>query len=351
MDFPKISDFIKRERLRLNYLRVANEEKIRAEDVLIKIFFQEILGSNFFILLALATAIATFGLLSNSAATIIGAMIIAPLMVPIISLAFSLVILDFRLISYSLVRLVLGTVLTVLIAFFATKIIGFKVPGSEILARTEPTLLDLGIAIASGIAGAFAKMRRSVSDAIPGVAISVALAPPLCVIGIGLATSDFNLAEGAFVLFLTNLVGIIISAILVFLWQSYGSWQKAIWSLFILVISLIAISLPLNYSFQEMIVENRVRYALSEFQRRYSNGIESFITSIDVELEEGEVLVLVNVIQEPRNSQRLADPQERLKFIQQFISEKIGIPVHLKIRVFPIEIIDYEVPVPTKEGN
>ena len=351
MDFSKIIIFINREWLRFNYLRATNEEKIRTEEVLSKEFFKEILGPNFFILLALATAIATFGLLSNSAATIIGAMIIAPLMVPIISLAFSLVILDFRLISYSLVRLILGIALTVLIAFFATKIIGFKVPGSEILARTEPTLLDLGVAIASGIAGAFAKMRRSVSDAIPGVAISVALAPPLCVIGIGLATSDFNLAEGAFVLFLTNLVGIIISADLVFLWQSYGSCKKAIWSLLVLVIGLVAISLPLNYSYQEMIAENRVRYALSEFRRRYSYGMESFITSIDVELEAGEVLVLVNVIQEPRSLDRLEDPQARLEFIQRFISEKIGRPVHLKVRVFPIEILDYEVPVPATEDN
>ena len=152
MNFSKINVFIKREWYRFNYLRVNNGETTRAEELLTKDFFQAILGPNFFILLALATAIATFGLLSNSAATIIGAMIIAPLMVPIISLAFSLVISDFRLISYSLVRLVLGIALTVLIAFLATKIIGFKIPGSEILARTEPTLLDLGVAITQCLA-------------------------------------------------------------------------------------------------------------------------------------------------------------------------------------------------------
>ena len=235
MDLTKIIAFLKQEWNQFNYLRAANEEKLRSEDDLAKSFFKEILGANFFILLALATAIATFGLLSNSAATIIGAMIIAPLMVPIISLAFSLVMLDFRLVSYSLVKLVLGVALTVLIAFWATEIIGFKIPGSEIIARTEPTLLDLGVAIAAGIAGAFAKIHRNVSDAIPGVAISVALAPPLCVVGIGLATRDSNLSDGAFVLFLTNLVGIIISADLIFLGQSYGSWKKAIWSLFILI--------------------------------------------------------------------------------------------------------------------
>ncbi|MDJ0902352.1 MAG: DUF389 domain-containing protein [Xenococcus sp. MO_188.B8] len=108
MDLTKIIAFLKQEWNQFNYLRAANEEKLRSEDDLAKSFFKEILGANFFILLVLATAIATFGLLSNSAATIIGAMIIAPLMVPIMSLAFSLVMLDFRLVSYSLVKLVLG---------------------------------------------------------------------------------------------------------------------------------------------------------------------------------------------------------------------------------------------------
>ncbi|ELS05249.1 TIGR00341 family protein [Xenococcus sp. PCC 7305] len=346
MDLPKIIAFLKREWNRFNYLRATHEEKLRSEEDLSKGFFQEILEPNFFILLALAAAISTFGLLSNSAATIIGAMIIAPLMVPIISLAYSLVILDFRLVSYSLVRLTFGILLTVLIAFAATEIIGFKIPGSEILARTEPTLLDLGIAIAAGVAGAFAKIRRSVSDAIPGVAISVALVPPLCVVGIGLATRDVHLSEGAFVLFLTNLVGIIISADVIFLWQSYGSFQKAIGSLLVLMSSMIAISLPLNYSFQEMIAENRVRYALNEFSRNQSSEIKSLITSVDVELEGEHVLVLINVIQKPRQLNEV-DSTARLQYVQNFISEKIGKPVHLKIRVFPVEIIDYEVAAPT----
>ena len=147
MALPKVIALINREWNLFNHLRAKNEEKIRSEDDLSNGFFQEIFGPNFFILLALATAIATLGLLSNSAATIIGAMIIAPLMIPIMSLAFSLVILNFRLASYSLVKLVLGVILTVLIAFLSTEIIGFKIPGSEILARTEPTLLDLGVAI------------------------------------------------------------------------------------------------------------------------------------------------------------------------------------------------------------
>lgn len=350
MDLSSIIAFIKQEWQRLNYLRVTNIEKTLSEKSLIDSFFREILAPNFFILLALATAIATFGLLSNSAATIIGAMIIAPLMIPIISLAFSLVILDFRLVSYSLVRLFLGMALTVLIAFFATELIGFKIPGSEILARTEPTLLDLGVAIAAGVAGAFAKIRRSVSDAIPGVAISVALVPPLCVVGIGLATSDFNFAIGAFILFLTNLIGIIISADIIFLWQSYGSWRKAMGSFSILILSMIFISLPLNLSFQKMIAENRVRHALLEYSRVYNTDIKGFISSVKVELEDEELLVEVGVVREPERFNEI-DTQKKLKFIQAFLAEKVDKPVHLKVRVLPIEIIDYEVDAPALESN
>ncbi len=350
MNSNKIISLIKREWQILNQLRAKNGEKIRSEEDLSNGFFQEILGANFFILLALATAIATFGLLSNSAATIIGAMIIAPLMIPIMSLAFSLIILDFRLVSYSLVRLCLGIALTILIAFLATELIGFKIPGSEILARTEPTLLDLGVAIAAGVAGAFSKIRRSVSDAIPGVAISVALVPPLCVAGIDLATGDFGSAMGAFLLFLTNLVGIIISADVIFLWQSYGSWKRSIWTLFLLVISMIVISFPLSSSFQKMIIDNRIRHALNEFDRRYNPGIKGYIQSVKVEFEGDAVLVVVNIVREPLRRDE-TNIQERLESIRDFISKKVAKPVHLKVRVLPVDIFDYEVDAPAGESN
>ena len=175
-------------------------------------------------------------------------MIIAPLMIPIIGIAYALVTFNPRLISYSFIRLIFGILLTIGIAFLTTEISGYQLSGSEILARTKPTLLDLGVAIAAGTAGGFAKVRRSVSDAIPGVAISVALVEGL------------SLSSGSFMLFLTNLVGIILTASVVFLFESYGSWKKATASLFGLLASLIMITLPLNFSFREMIIENQIRH-------------------------------------------------------------------------------------------
>jgi len=92
----------------------------------------------------------------------------------------------------------------------------------EITSRTSPNFIDLIIALAAGAAGAFAKTRREVADALPGVAIAVALVPPLSVIGIGLALASNTLAVGSTVIFITNLVGIIFSGLIIFIWQEYG---------------------------------------------------------------------------------------------------------------------------------
>ena len=350
MLFERIVSLIKQEWNLFHQIARKDDERRLSEDDLSNKSFKEVLDRNFFILLSLATAITTFGLLSNSAATIIGAMIISPLMIPIVSLAYSLVVLNFRLVSYSLVRLFFGTALTILIAYLSTNIIGFKIPGSEILARSEPTLLDLGVAISAGLAGAFAKIRPSISDAIPGVAISVALVPPLCVVGISLATYDYALLTGGFLFFLTNLVSIIVSADLIFLWQSYGNWKKAIGTLLLLVTSMVFISFPLNSSFKKMIMDNRIRHALSEYSRIYSVKNKGFINSIKVDLLDDELLVEISVVQEPERFSEI-NPQKKLKFIQAFLSEKMRKPVHLKVRVLPIDIIDYEVAPISTEAN
>ena len=155
---------------------------------------------------------------------------------------------------------------------------------------------------------------------------------------------------GAFLLFLTNLVGIIISADVIFLWQSYGSWKRSIWTLFLLVISMIVISFPLSSSFQEMIMDNRIRHALNEFDRLYNPGIKGYIKSVEVELEGDAVLVVVDIVREPLRRDE-TNLQERLEFIRDFISKKVDKPIHLKFRVLPVDISDYGVLAPSTEAN
>lgn len=174
------------------------------------------LNSDFVVLLVGSALVATFGLLQGSTAVIIGAMIIAPLMMPILGFALGTIWGDFKLISRSLLTLLIGVLFAVSLSAF----ISYLVPGSEynreILARTGPNLFDVFIALASGFVGAYAYISPMISSSISGVAIAVALMPPLCSIGITLGNKDLDLALGATLLFLINIVGIALAASFVF---------------------------------------------------------------------------------------------------------------------------------------
>ncbi len=168
-----------------------------------------------------ACAIATLGLLSNSTAVIIGAMIVAPLMLPIRCIAFSALSGDKDLFRSALISLTVGTVASVVLAWLLGLLIKLPTFGSEILSRSQPTLIDLGIAIAAGAISGLTKVEPRISSSLAGTAIAVALMPPLCVIGLGLSQANWTLSTGAALLYLTNLLGITLSCMLVFLMAGY----------------------------------------------------------------------------------------------------------------------------------
>ena len=172
---------------------------------------------NYFVLIVLSAIIATLGLWQNSAAVIIGAMLVAPLMTPILATSLGVVMGEPRTIRVAAESTLKGVVLGIAIALFIALILPGEKIGSEILARTQPSLLDMAVALASGAAGAYALARKEVSAALPGVAIAAALMPPLCTVGIGLAIFSGPIAGGAFLLFTTNLIAIIVAGTAVFL--------------------------------------------------------------------------------------------------------------------------------------
>jgi uncharacterized hydrophobic protein (TIGR00271 family) len=176
---------------------------------------------DFFIMIGLSAAIATVGLLQSSAAVIIGAMLVAPLMAAIFGLSLGVVRGDLRLMRRAASATLRGVLLAVVVSAFLSFLIPADSVTNEIMARTQPSLLDLGVALASGAAGAYALSRKEVSAALPGVAIAAALVPPLAVIGIGLASGRGDVAGGASLLFLTNLVCIVAAGGLVFLWLGF----------------------------------------------------------------------------------------------------------------------------------
>jgi uncharacterized hydrophobic protein (TIGR00271 family) len=180
-----------------------------------------IADATYWLQLFLSAGIATLGLVLNSPAVIIGAMLISPLMGPIMSMGLALAVGDLYLGIRSVVSLLSSTLASVAFAAGLVWILPFHSTTSEILARTAPNLLDLAIAILSGLAGSLLLVRgRSDAGAValPGVAIAVALMPPLCVVGFGVGSS-FNppIMTGAALLFLTNIVAIVASAFLIFL--------------------------------------------------------------------------------------------------------------------------------------
>ena len=175
--------------------------------------------TRFVSLMMLSTAIAVFGILGDSTAVVIGAMLVAPLMFPVLGGAAAIVMGWPRRIVSRALLVAAGSLLAVLLA----AAISFLIPGratplpAELMARTSPNLLDLGIALAAGAAGAYGQVRRHASDVLTGVAVAVALVPPLAVVGITLQLTDWQLALGSTLLFLANVVGIVIAASATFL--------------------------------------------------------------------------------------------------------------------------------------
>lgn len=166
------------------------------------------LSAPFIVMNTLASIVASYGLLADSTAVVIGAMIIALLLGPIMGLALAMVDGDTRLFRAAMVAEVVGAALVVFISWFVAKIHPDLEVTREILSRTKPNLIDMAIALAGGAAGAYATLSPRVSAGLVGVAISTALVPPLAACGICLSKGLFPQAGGAFVLFFTNLVAI-----------------------------------------------------------------------------------------------------------------------------------------------
>lgn len=177
-------------------------------------------STRFWALLALASVIATAGVVADSTATVIGAMIVAPLMTPILGTALSVVLADRVHLRRSLLLVVGGGLLVVAIAFWigvAVHPLDAYEANTQVSARINPRLIDLVAALATGTVGAFALVRSDISDTLPGVAIAISLVPPLAVVGLLLEVGRFADAAGAALLFLTNFAAIVATGTLVFL--------------------------------------------------------------------------------------------------------------------------------------
>lgn len=258
---------------------------------------------KFSILLLLASSIASFGLLGDSVAAVIGAMIVAPLMLPIMGLAFSISIGDRAKILNTLLVSLAGIAMAVLVGFLLTLPVARVIYPQEIgqiMGRTAPHLLDLMAALATGLAGAFALSRRDVSDTLPGVAIAVSLVPPLANVGILLALGESNLATGSLLLFITNYVAILLTGAAVFMLMGFRQAATSPFdprtrrrALAIAVVALLITMIPLSLTSERLIVTSKISVRTAALARDWLQNTGYRLLSVDGETADGSVHLLV----------------------------------------------------------
>ncbi|MEH6636268.1 MAG: DUF389 domain-containing protein [Halioglobus sp.] len=322
------------------------EEPVLVSDVKETVEQRSVPSFGFFFMLAASGVIATFGLLSNSAAVIIGAMIVAPLMNPIISLAFGGIEANRVLIFRSLLTIVIGTIVIITMAFLVSELIGWKLAGSELIARMSPSLLDLGIAVAAGAAAAFAYTRPGVSSALAGIAIAVALVPPLCTVGVALSLgqksgTDIGFAmgtvsaRGPFLLYLTNIFGIVLSASLIFFLQYFRRHASALVALVIIGSCLLLVIPPLGVSMDNLLVRNLVHRSLTvKTQELVLADRDVRFSNLSIRLKQGMAFVRADLV-----AAQGVLSQDVVDSIRDNMSKLIEMPVVLEFSIIPETIV------------
>lgn len=221
-------------------------------------------------ILMCAIFIASIGLNMNSTAVIIGAMLISPLMTPIVGLGFGLAIFDTRLIKQSLEVLLTQVLVSLLVSTLYFWISPLSYASSELIARTSPTIWDVLIAIAGGIAGVIGSRKKEANNIVPGVAIATALMPPICTAGYGLANGNVRFLLGALYLFLINCVFIMLANIVgtrILMRKSpLTSFKELSIKMRIGLISLIVLLiLPASYSAVTLTIEQARKEGIKQF--------------------------------------------------------------------------------------
>lgn len=233
-------------------------------------------GANLWIL-ACAIVIASVGLNVNSTAVIIGAMLISPLMGPIVGAGFALGMFDLVLLKRSLQNLLIATVVGLVVSSIYFAITPFKEAQSELISRTAPNIYDVMIAFFGGLVGVIAVTRVEKGNPIPGVAIATALMPPLCTAGFGIATGNWKFFGGALFLYAINCTFICIATFIIVKLLRYPSVHATEkkqanlnWFISLLVVIMIVPSIYFAYVFfkEQQFKKNVATYIYHEFEEK-----------------------------------------------------------------------------------
>ncbi|USE83642.1 TIGR00341 family protein [Acinetobacter tibetensis] len=338
-----------KEKLRYQQAVRENSRKIDHKQVRLNIQTDALPSKTFFIMNALAAIIAAYGLLSDSTAVVIGAMLIAMMLGPISGISLALIDSRWILFRTALQTLVLGMLMIYGIGF----LLGILHPNisitNEILARTHPNSLDLMIALAGGAAGAFASVSPRLSVAVVGVAVATALVPPLVASGILLSRAEFRLSANAFLLTFTNIIAIQVSSAMV-LWIAgfrRGSNEEVSSkylefikrnrvSLVILFILAIYLSFNLFYTVHNELYKSKITDQLSQTLNNETNIIDT------VEFDPQPNFTLARVF---IRGVTLPSTQQINELNRTLNTDQNGHPTYVQIRFIPIQILQTQ---PTK---
>lgn len=281
---------------------------------------------NYVVLASVAALIAAGGLLLNSGPVIIGSMLVAPLVTPLI--AFSVGITTGRLpvLRDALPTLLVGVFLAISLSFLVGTLSGVTDATNEMLARSQPTLLDGVIALAGGVIAAFATARRDVSTALAGVAIAAALLPPVCTVGLGIALEDWNLTSGAALLFVTNIVCITLAGWAVFFWLGMRPRiiRRSRRRLYVSMAAILVMLLPLIVVLLNAAGRETTAGRITELLRDAFEDARLVETNI-TEVNEGGYYVIAEYFA----AQPITDPEVLRE--QERVSNEIGAPVRLEV--------------------
>lgn len=338
-----------KEKLRYQQAVRENSRKIDHKQVRLNIQADALPSKTFFIMNALAAIIAAYGLLSDSTAVVIGAMLVAMMLGPISGISLALIDSRWILFRTALQTLVLGILMIYGIGF----LLGILHPNiaisNEILARTHPNSLDLMIALAGGAAGAFASVSPRLSVAVVGVAVATALVPPLVASGILLSRAEFRLSANAFLLTFTNIIAIQVSSAMV-LWiagfrrgsneevtSKYLEFIKRNGVSLVILLSLaVYLSFNLFYSVHNELYKAKITDQLSQSLNNETNIIDT------VEFNPNPNFTLARVFIRgvtPPSIQQIDELNRTLD------TDRNGHPTYVQIRFIPIQIIQTQ---PTK---
>ena len=270
------------------------------------------LDADFLVLTLAASLIASFGLLADSAGVVIGAMVIAPWILPLRSMSFEMLH-DPALVGRSLLTLAAGFAITVSLSALVGAGVGMPVLGAEVAARTSPNLLDLGIALVAGAAAVYAKIRSRAVSSLVGTAIAVALVPPVCVLGLLLSAGEWQAARGAGLLVVTQ------PQLRRRLWRS----QMGLVSLLFTAVLL----LPLSSSFLQLVRQSQRQLAQRRIEETIAKslktetitiGRDSQLVGITIDWTSKPPLIRASV----RVSQADLPTPAQVAAVQQFINSK-----------------------------